>query len=221
MKVIKKQQKRSLQEVYPDAFVRFLNKSNLAADLKYDQMEKDELIKYIFLGIKSINVLHKNIEQKKDIDLLFSEYSIINNIVLALTYITPRELLQIFPAMKTYDGAKYETKDYYYSIEVMKKAGLDETIKYQEKTREILLDFMNIDIRMFVMAWVSCANDINYLGSGKNLLDEFLAENGINTYYRQGKYLINNKTGERIRIKQKKKRASQFKIIKNIEADHV
>lgn len=41
-----------------------------------------------------------------------------------------------------------------------------------------------------------------------------LDENGINTYYRQGKYLINNKTGERIRIKQKKKRASQFKIIK-------
>lgn len=212
MKVIKNQQKRSLQEVYPDAFVRFLNKSNLAADLKYDQMEKDELIKYIFLGIKSINVLHKNIEQKKDIDLLFSEYSLINNIILAITYITPQELLRIFPLEKVYNGAKYEIKDYYYSIQVLKKAGLDKIIKYETKIREILFDFMNLDIKLFVMAWISCANDMNYILTNKDLFSEFLA--GIDTYYRQGKYLINKRTNEKVRIKQKKKRASQFKIIK-------
>ncbi len=208
MKVIESKQKRSLLEVYPDAFIRFLDKhkSNLAADLKYDEMSKDELVKYIFLGIKSISVLHKHIEQKKDIELFFSEYSLINNIVLAITYITLQELIQIFPIEKIYDGAKYETKDYYYTMEIMKKAGLDETLKYQEKVREILFDYMNLDIRLFMMAWVSCASDMNYILTNKDLFSEFLTENNIDTYYRQ------NKTGERIKIK--KKRASQFKIIK-------
>lgn len=216
MKVIKKQQKKSLLEVYPDAFIRFLNKLNVAADLKYDEMSKDELVKYIFLGIKSISVLHKHIEQKKDTDLLFSEYSLINSIILAITYITPQELLQIFPILKTYDGAKYETKDYYYTMEVIKKAGINKIIKYDEKAREILLDFTNVDIRLFMMAWVSCASDINYLMTGKDLLVEFFHERGtnINTYHKCNEYLINNKTGERIKIKTKKKRASKFKIIK-------
>lgn len=197
MKVIKN--KRSLLEVYPDAFVRFSEKLDLDNIFKYDQMSKEELIQYIFLGIKSINTIHQRVKQKKNIDLLSSEYALINNIVLAITYITPRDLIQIFPIKKEYNGEKYGIKDYYYSIQVMREAGLDKIMREEEKVLEILWNLTNTDIKMFIVALVSCVNDIDYLQIEKSLLAEFLHKNDID---------------DETKIKEKKKRASQFKIIK-------
>ncbi len=206
MKVIESKQKRSLLEVYPDAFVRFSEKLDLDNIFKYDQMSKDELIQYIFLGIKSINTIHQRVKQKKNIDLLFSEYALINNIVLAITYITPRDLIQIFPIKKEYNGEKYGIKDYYFTIKAMQAAGLDKIMQEEEKVLEILWNLTNTDIKMFIVALVSCVNDIDYLQIEKSLLAEFLHKNDID---------------DETKIKERKKRASQFKIIKNIEADHV
>ncbi len=64
MRVIegKKQQKRSLQEVYPDAFIRLLNKSNLAADLKYDEISKDELVRIMNINSKIAEYLTEKLE---------------------------------------------------------------------------------------------------------------------------------------------------------------
>lgn len=197
MKVIKN--KRSLLEVYPDAFVRFSEKLDLDNIFKYDQMSKEELIQYIFLGIKSINTIHQRVKQKKNINLLSSEYALINNIVLAITYITPRDLIQIFPIKKEYNGEKYGIKDYYYSIQVMREAGLDKIMREEEKVLEILWNLTNTDIKMFIVALVSCVNDIDYLQIEKSLLAEFLHKNDID---------------DETKIKEKKKRASQFKIIK-------
>lgn len=197
MKVIKN--KRSLLEVYPDAFVRFSEKLDLDNIFKYDQMSKEELIQYIFLGIKSINTIHQRVKQKKNIDLLSSEYALINNIVLAITYITPRDLIQIFPIKKEYNGEKYGIKDYYYSIQVIREAGLDKIMQEEEKVLEILWNLTNTDIKMFIVALVSCVNDIDYLQIEKSLLAEFLHKNDID---------------DETKIKEKKKRASQFKIIK-------
>lgn len=197
MKVIKN--KRSLLEVYPDAFVRFSEKLDLDNIFKYDQMSKDELIQYIFLGIKSINTIHGRVKQKKNIDLLSSEYALINNIILAITYITPRDLIQIFPIKKEYNGEKYGIKDYYFTIKAMQAAGLDKIMQEEEKVLEILWNLTNTDIKMFIVALVSCVNDIDYLQIEKSLLAEFLHKNDID---------------DETKIKEKKKRASQFKIIK-------
>lgn len=197
MKVIKN--KRSLLEVYPDAFVRFSEKLDLDNIFKYDQMSKDELIQYIFLGIKSINTIHQRVKQKKNIDLLSSEYALINNIVLAITYITPRDLIQIFPIKKEYNGEKYGIKDYYFTIKAMQAAGLDKIMQEEEKVLEILWNLTNTDIKMFIVALVSCVNDIDYLQIEKSLLAEFLHKNDID---------------DETKIKERKKRASQFKIIK-------
>ena len=170
------------------------------------KMSKDELIQYIFLGIKSINTIHQRVKQKKNIDLLSSEYALINNIVLAITYITPRDLIQIFPIKKEYNGEKYGIKDYYFTIKAMQAAGLDKIMQEEEKVLEILWNLTNTDIKMFIVALVSCVNDIDYLQIEKSLLAEFLHKNDID---------------DETKIKERKKRASQFKIIKNIEADHV
>ena len=197
MKVIKN--KRSLLEVYPDAFVRFSEKLDLDNIFKYDQMSKEELIQYIFLGIKSINTIHQRVKQKKNIDLLSSEYALINNIILAITYITPRDLIQIFPIKKEYNGEKYGIKDYYFTIKAMQAAGLDKIMQEEEKVLEILWNLTNTDIKMFIVALVSCVNDIDYLQIEKSLLAEFLHKNDID---------------DETKIKERKKRASQFKIIK-------
>ena len=163
------------------------------------KMSKDELIQYIFLGIKSINTIHQRVKQKKNIDLLSSEYALINNIVLAITYITPRDLIQIFPIKKEYNGEKYGIKDYYFTIKAMQAAGLDKIMQEEEKVLEILWNLTNTDIKMFIVALVSCVNDIDYLQIEKSLLAEFLHKNDID---------------DETKIKERKKRASQFKIIK-------
>ena len=67
--------------------------------------------------------------------------------------LTPRELYQLFPIEKEYDGDKWGTKDYYYCIQEIKEIGLD-TPMDEEKVMHYIMEcnnnsFITISIKHF------------------------------------------------------------------------
>jgi hypothetical protein len=59
-----------------------------------------------------------------------------------MSQLTPREFMNIFPIDKTYDGERFECKDYFYTIKIVR--ALDQDAPIGDKLDDLLWEYMNI-----------------------------------------------------------------------------
>lgn len=218
MKLIKgnKKERKEKSELYTNAFLRFLDK---VQEMSFqDLREKKKLSSYIFLGVKNICSIENRKERKHSPEFAHAEFYLIETLIEAMTYITPRELLEIFPPEKNYDGAKWQTKDYFTTMQAMREYGLDKQIEDEETVTKLLWDYMNWDINIFMVEWMSSISEMSRLQTGKDPWVEFMNEQGVSTYYEQDGYLIDSQTGEKIKVTKAKKRVPKhWKVIESEE----
>jgi hypothetical protein len=97
-----------------------------------------------------------------------------------MSQITPADLITIFPISKTYDGAKYEMKDYYSAMEAVNAHGLHERFKTADNARELLWEYWNRDIRLYQVKLMSVISGMNQRATGETLMERFFREQGLN-----------------------------------------
>lgn len=123
-----------------------------------------------------------------------------------LERITPQELMQVFPIEKEYDGKKWETKDYYYTMNAMKTHGLNRLIGDGD-TEMLLWDYMNWHMRIFQVAYMSAMSDIYRQQTGEGIMERFCREQDIKTYVMHTdpetgkKYLYDEETGQYTQVR--------------------
>ncbi len=93
-----------------------------------------------FISLSSIE--YKNEPHTlEDYQFMFDTISIFKGI---LSLLTPNELLQTFPVTKRYDGAKYQCKDYFSTMDNLKGLDMDKPFKEQGiDMLEILFNYQN------------------------------------------------------------------------------
>lgn len=183
------QKSRLTASRYLEAQVRLLERfQNSGEELN----AHEELKKVAFLAVKGKvksgdEVTFENAEQ------MCSEYGLIFTL---LSKITIRELMQMFPISKIYDGKKYGVKDYFYTRDILRQKELDEPIG--NEAFELLSEYENDDIRLLCVGYMMALGKIHVLQGGKDPLDEFLSEQGIASYsyYENEGIMINQETGE-------------------------
>lgn len=91
----------------------------------------------------TIGFIAPNIEDNPSIDLssFILKYNLLQCILRLLEGLTPRQVLGLFPIEKSYDGEKYQTKDYYSSIEAVNDLGIDVPLNH-ENAKEFLMECM-------------------------------------------------------------------------------
>lgn len=102
-------------------------KKAYTSTLKAYQIGQDTLPiikKAIFYGVKMINTMKDEI---LDEDLIYN-FKLINSIIDMMSTITPKEFINIFPIKKDYKGYKFDTKDYFYTMDYLKTLDLDTPI---------------------------------------------------------------------------------------------
>ena len=115
----------------------------------------------------------------KDPDLSDSA-EIISDVECDIGKLTPRELAQLFPAEKRYDGEKYQVKDYFTSTEFLNS--LEDKPMGAEGALNFLWDYMNPQLMMFNML-VMKVIDADRKRQGKpSMGEEFAKEMGIPLY---------------------------------------
>ena len=136
---------------------------------------------------------------------------LISRVVELVGQLTPRELLQIFPVEKVYNGERWETKDYFFTMDVLRQHGLDKLLG--ESVLDVLWDYTNIHVRLFNVAAMKAIDVLRRMSGRESLLEEWAASNGekltICTLRRDRKgrrWIVNNETGERHRVKVKRPR---------------
>lgn len=136
---------------------------------------------------------------------------LISRVVELVGQLTPRELLQIFPVEKVYNGERWETKDYFFTMDVLRKHGLDKPLGAD--VCDVLWDYTNTHVRLFNVAMMNAVDALRRMAGQDTLLLEWAEGNGVKlTTYTMAKdskgrrCMINTETGERCKVKARRPR---------------
>lgn len=154
----------------------------------------------IYYGVKYVISMDEP-KQMNDAMYKFEMIHIVNKCISA---ITPAVLMGIFPVKKEFDGEKYGTKDYFFTMQAINNMGIDTIIG--ENVQDLLWDYQNTNIKCFMLAEFSTASYIRQMNGQKGIVEEFCEHNKIETYtvYKDStgcEYIQNNTTGKTAKVK--------------------
>lgn len=187
---------------YHNSVLRAIEKNK---GIKIADYPQDDLMKISLAGIKYIvsirEIRRENMRVGTDYVQTLEEaqtaFQLIDAIFTVCGYLTLRNFVTTFPIEKDYDGAKWETKDYFYTMDVLSKMDWDAPIGRDELS-ELLWDYMNADLRHAYIEFTTAMSAIYRSQTGKGMMEQFCEDNGIGTYtVDEGTGIMrNNQTGE-------------------------
>ena len=166
-----------------------------------EQEYKPVFKKLIVYGVKYINALEPQNYNRENVE---NKFEFADTVMSMMANLTPREFMNLFPIAKEYDGDKWGIKDYFYTMEYIKKLSPDEPIG--DKIQDFLWNYTNREIDAFLVKLFCFASNLRRFDTGKGIMEEFCEQNGIHTYRlfkdSSGKeYLIDNQTGRTMRVR--------------------
>jgi hypothetical protein len=195
-----KKEKPDFVELYSNAMMRTLERQKEAPE------DKQANLRAIFYGVKLIGVTDN---RHLSAEGAYSRFWLIESIKASIGKLTPQELMQIFPVRKVYDGERWEVKDYFFTMDVLRQHGLDKPMG--GAVDDLLWNYMNRDIGEFVVASIGAMDELRRHSGEQCLMKEFAEQKGmklpmyIMTTDRKGRrWLTNDETGERQRVKVKR-----------------
>lgn len=186
--------------------------------IKIADYPQEDLMKISLSGIKYINSIRKIRRENERVGTDYVQtleeaqiaFQLIDAIFTVCGYLTLRNFVTTFPIEKYYKGAKWECKDYFYTMEVLKKMDWDRTIG-RDKLSELLWDYENEELRHAYIEFTTAASAIFRAQTGKGIAEKFFEERGVPTYSvdRETGIMRNNQTGDIM----KPKRMSHIQVV--------
>lgn len=131
----------------------------------------------IYFGVRFTNMACGN-SDGMDFETAQTAFEAMRFVLKLIGTVTPREFQTIFPISKTYDGARYETKDYFWTMEELRKIGLDNPITF-ERSFALCMDYENIHMRFFTVNQMCLIDRLRHFQGQGTMIEEFMAEKGI------------------------------------------
>lgn len=178
-----------------------------------------DIMKIALSGIKYIcswrDVKRKNnrlgVEHQQTLEEAQATFQLIDAIFTVCGFLTLRNFVTTFPIEKYYKGAKWEEKDYFYTMEVLSKMDWDKPISRNELS-ELLWDYDNEDLRHAYVEFTTAMSAIYRAQTGKGIAETWCDNMGIHTYTedKETGIMKNNRTGDIM----KPKKTSHIQIVK-------
>ena len=163
--------------------------------------EGGDVQKIVAAGVKYINA-SRPIKNRADADAVQNRFAVVEYIQANMSRLTPKEFMQLFPIEKRYDGEKWGCKDYFYTMEYIKKLDADKPIGDEKKLLDFLWEYQNWEINEFLVEIFSAMDDLMHQQGEDGPLDKMIDGLGITPYYIQKDeatgqaYLLNGNTGK-------------------------
>lgn len=92
-------------------------------------------------------------------------------IIRSIERLTPRQMINLFPLKKEFDGERYGCKDYFYARKSVEEYGLDRRI---ENAVDFLWDYQNDDLARFMVEYLCFAGKRYRQQTGRNMAQDGL-----------------------------------------------
>lgn len=183
-----------------DMVMRYTKEYRTLYKLSQDKLAKVGLagIKYICScrDVSSSNI-RLGIDEPKTLKQNQYRFQLIDSIFGVLGCLTLRNFVTTFPIDKDYDGAKWECKDYFYTMDVLKDMDWDKPIGRDELS-ELLWDYENEELRHAYIEFTTAASAILRAQTGKGIAETWCDNMGIPTFTedKETGIMKNNRTGD-------------------------
>lgn len=184
LKVITTQPKSDL---YLTAFAKTI--SNVSDPDTHKRMKKA-----IIYGAKYFSALHFEPDRKLTYEQLQLKFEMVEIVRKMMSMLLPAEFVNLFPISKEFDGEKFCSKDYFYTVEALKE--YDANAPIGEKIDDLLWDYQNDDVRIFMCTSLSVVSDLRKCQGQRGIAEEWADGMGIQTFTVNEKagYVLNNQT---------------------------
>ena len=171
------------KELYLQALLNLMKETK--ENQSYTRREFNDYLKKIILyGVKFINA-----QCVDDIDSA-EEAERFHMIVIAISdsmgLLTPNEFLNIFPINKEYNGHKYQSKDYFYTMEYLNALERDKPIKDQSMDGGTVIGFLweycNMEVQEFTVALMTSLSRLQRLNGEPTITDSLTEMLGVKSY---------------------------------------
>lgn len=204
------------QRQYHNAIYKAMSENKGKEIADYPQ---EDLMKIALSGVKHlISVLEIRRENarigadyKKTLEESQVTFDLIDALFSVMGCIRLRNFVTIFPIIKEYDGEKWQSKDYFYTIDVLSKMDWDKPIG-RDKMYDLLWDYQNDDLRHVCVEYTCAMSAIYRSQTGKSIAEEWCDDIGIHTYSvdNENGVMRDNQTGKVKKIKKK----SHIQVVK-------
>lgn len=144
-------------KMYERAIKRFADTHKGMTELAHDDIKK-----MIFLEVNYIYAIHRTDKNENDISYyhigIMERFEYLESIVGLIGLLKPMELPELFPVDKIYDGDKYQSKDYYYTMEALRKLDPEQPIGHEAFA--LLWDYQNWSLSFFLVELISVMNTV-------------------------------------------------------------
>lgn len=126
---------------------------------------------------------------------------------------TPRQLMRLFPVSKQYDGARWQSKDYFTTMRMIHSHGIDNPIS---DAVSFLWDYVNPHTSAFLAGFFCAVDRARRAGGSPGLMESFAQQTGVQLHtYRPvtlgGRpYMQDMQSGSIIRVDQPKIRIPRW-----------
>ena len=128
------------------------------------KLNVDDRIKYLFLAVRAYGkenkakYWHTGIKDCREVDRRYQE---LKQVMDTIGRLTPMELLRLYPVDKEYDGKKWGTKDYFYTIDRLRRLPADKPIGDAQDVAVLLWDYQNWDLAFLLLQWENVLGDLH------------------------------------------------------------
>lgn len=155
---------------YLEGMIRAIKAKQLLPD------NKDVTKRIIFYTVNYLAIVDIKAMDRENLEsLLVFDQMLLNTIC----ELTPAELMTIFPVTKSYDGKRYQCKDYFSTMEALHAHGLHEPIRTPETSSHLLWAYMNPTVMMYQVHCMSVVSEIHTMDTGKGLMEQFFEDQGV------------------------------------------
>lgn len=181
-------------------------------DIKIMDYPQDELMKIALSGIKYVcsirDVRRENSRLGTGYEQSLEEsqaiYQLIDAVFMICGNLTLRNFVSTFPVTKDFDGAKWDSKDYFYTMDVLSIMNWDEQIG-RDHLSDLLWDYQNDELRHAYIEFTGAMSEIYRSQTGKGIMEQFCENNGIGSFTvdKELGIIRDNQTGEIEKINKK------------------
>lgn len=129
------------------------------------RLQEVDLARYIFLAVRAYgkenHAEFNHTKAHKSCLEIENRYQELKQVMETIGRLTPLELLRMFPVKKEYDGEKWGTKDYYYTMDRLRRLPADKPIGDAQDVAALLWDYQNWDLTFLLLQWENVLGDLH------------------------------------------------------------
>lgn len=158
---------RTRADIYIDACQRTL----ALCDTHGNPPDTTTCQRLVFYGVRTVNYSRREYRRLRG-NMAMPLFHIVGIVHGYMERLTPRQLTQVFPISKHYDGERYQGKDYFTAMKVLQAHGMDVLIG--DAVLDILWEYVNPEICVFMSSTMACMDRIMKDAGEKGILETFI-----------------------------------------------